>query len=154
MLLLTFRAAADSYAVAARQVVEIVPRIELRAIPHAPAYLLGMFHYRGAIVPVIDLSCLMGAPPCRQNLDTRIVVVEYPVNGQPKALLGLLAERVNDLQKVDDEHKVSGGLALPDAPYLGPIYRVGDILVQRLDVVELLPDHLRQSLFGEAAEGR
>lgn len=154
MLLLTFRAAGNAYAVAARQVVEIVPSIELRPVPHAPAYLLGLFHYRGAIVPVIDLSRLMGPEHCRQSLDTRIVVTEYPLDGRPTAMLGLLAERVNELQNADGGQKVSEAISLPDARYLGPIYRLDDILVQRLEIVELLPEWLRESLFGEAAEGR
>lgn len=154
MLLLTFRAAGDSYAVAARDIVEIVPSIELRPIPHAPAYLLGMFHYRGAVVPVVDLSVLMGAAPCRPSLDTRIVIVEMPGNGRPKWVVGLLAEHVNDLQKISDDEKVSEGMPLPDAPYLGPIYRLGDILVQKLEIGALLPESLRESLFGGAAGGR
>src|SRR5262249_14174885 len=114
MLLLTFRAAGDSYAVAAREVVEIVPSIDLRPVPHAPAYLLGMFHYRGTVVPVVDLSVLMGAAPCRRSLDTRIIVVDHPGDGGTRAMLGLLAERVNDLQKVDDAQKISEGMPLPE----------------------------------------
>lgn len=154
MLLLTFRAAGDSYAVAAREVVEIVPSIDVRPVPHAPAYLLGVFHYRGTVVPVVDLSVLMGAAPCRRSLDTRIIVVDHPGDGGPKAMLGLVAERVNDLQKVEDAHKISEGMPLPEAPYLGPIYRVDDILIQRLNTSALVPDAVRASLFGGMTGGR
>ena len=152
MLLLTFRAAGNAYCVAARLVVEIVPSVDLRPIPHAPHYLIGLFHFRGTIVPVVDLSALLGSHRCRPSLDTRIIVMEYPVAGQSKAMLGLLAEHVNDLTKVTEDQKVSAAMSLPDAPYLGAIYRPNDILIQTINVGELLPESLRGSLFGEVTE--
>src|SRR3954451_8554304 len=68
MLLLTFRVSDDLYAVAAERVVEVVPRVELRPIPHAPACLAGLFNYRGKAVPVIDLGILLGSTPCLERL--------------------------------------------------------------------------------------
>ena len=63
MLLLVFRVAGDAYAVEAARVVEVVPRVELRALPHAPEALAGLFRYRGRMVPVIDLGVLLGTGP-------------------------------------------------------------------------------------------
>ena len=42
MLLLTFRAAENLYAIDAARVVEVVPRINLRLLPHAPDFLAGV----------------------------------------------------------------------------------------------------------------
>ena len=62
MLLLVFRVAGDPYAIEATRVVEVVPRVELRALPHArPEALAGLFRYRGQMVPVIDLGVLLGS---------------------------------------------------------------------------------------------
>jgi chemotaxis-related protein WspB len=154
MLLLTFRAAGNAYAVEARRVIEIVPRIAVRTVPHAPGFLVGLIHYRGAIVPVIDMGLLMGGAACRTTLDTRIIIAEYPVASRDQGMLGLLAERVNDLKDVTAEHQVSPAMNIPEAVYLGPIFRADDILVQVIDVAELLPESLRASLFGEPAEER
>ena len=63
MLLLTFRAAENLYAVDVTRVVEVVPRVDLRRLPHAPDFLAGLFDYRGAVVPVIDLGILLGSTP-------------------------------------------------------------------------------------------
>ena len=63
MLLLTFTAGPNRYAIDVTRIVELVPRVELRKIPHAPAFLAGLLGYRGKVVPVIDLGLLLDVPP-------------------------------------------------------------------------------------------
>src|SRR4051812_23556435 len=75
MLLLTFTAGANRFAVDVARVVELVPKVELRPIPHAPAFLAGLLGYRGRVVPVIDLGLLLGASACPDRLSTRIILV-------------------------------------------------------------------------------
>ena len=65
MLLLTFTAGANVMPSMWRGVIELVPRVELRAIPHAPAFLAGLLGYRGEVVPVIDLGVVAGLVPLR-----------------------------------------------------------------------------------------
>ncbi len=76
MLLLTFRAAESLYAVDAASVMEVVPRVDLRKLPHVPGFLAGVFDYRGTVVPVIDLGILLGSVACRDRLSTRIILVQ------------------------------------------------------------------------------
>jgi chemotaxis-related protein WspB len=76
MLFLTFRAAESLYAVDVTRVVEVVPRIDLRRLPHAPAFLAGVFDYRGVVVPVTDLGILLGSEACGDRLSTRIILVD------------------------------------------------------------------------------
>ena len=76
MLVLTFRVAGVPFAIAVGRVVEVVPRVPLRAVPHAPAHLAGLLRYRGGVVPVVDLGLLMGGPACGDRLDTRIVLAD------------------------------------------------------------------------------
>ena len=75
MLILTFLAAGNRYAVNVTRVVEIVPRVGLRVMPHAPGFLAGFLGYRGQVVPVIDLGLLLGQDPCPDRLSTRIILV-------------------------------------------------------------------------------
>ena len=119
MLLLTFIAGANRYAIDVARVVELVPKVELRSIPHAPPYLAGLLGYRGKVVPVIDLGLLMGTAPCRDCLSTRIILVNdapgdhnhgkddpddssenrrrSPANPMPdSSLLGLIGEQVSE----------------------------------------------------------
>lgn len=63
MLLLVFQVAGESYAVEANRVIEVVPRVDLRRLPHAPAALAGLLRYRGQVVPVIDLGVFLAGIP-------------------------------------------------------------------------------------------
>jgi chemotaxis-related protein WspB len=139
MLVLAFRVAEVPYAVAVRRVVEVVPRVELRAIPHAPKHLAGLLRYRGGAVPVVDLGLLMGEVACPDRLDTRIILVEA---GDRVAgglgYLGLVAERVDDVRLVDESRRAVAGLEIGNAPYLGPIYETVDGLLQLVDPGKIL----------------
>ena len=144
MLILTFTAGGDRYAVNVARVVELVPRVELRMIPHAPGYLAGFLGYRGQVVPVIDLGLLLGAGACPDRLSTRIILV----NPAPEAhnqsegdraekLLGLIAEQVSDLTRVQPEQVVSAPVHLPQAPYLDTIAQTDQGFVPLIEVSKL-----------------
>jgi chemotaxis-related protein WspB len=152
MLLLTFTAAGERYALDVSGVIELVPRVELRAIPHAPAFLAGLLGYRGEVVPVIDLGLLLGSSPCPDRLSTRIILVKSAPGGQnrgdetrdadrgPARLLALIAEQVSDLIEVTAEQVIPAPVHLPQAPYLDAIARtdrgfVPMIAVEKLSLV-------------------
>jgi chemotaxis-related protein WspB len=135
MLVLTFRVAGVPYAVAVRRVVEVVPRVELRALPHAPGHLVGLLRYRGGAVPVVDLGLLMGGAACRDRLDTRIILVD---GGSGMGLMGLVAERVDDVREVDESRRAVVGLEIAKAPYLGTVYEADDGLLQLIEPGKIL----------------
>ena len=136
MLVLTFRVADVPYAVAVRRVVEVVPRVELRALPHAAVYLVGLLRYRGGAVPVVDLGLLMGGAACRERLDTRIILVNGGIGGP--GLLGLVAERVNDVREVDESQRAAVGLEIAGRTYLGAVYEADDGLLQLVEPGKIL----------------
>jgi chemotaxis-related protein WspB len=169
MLLLTFTAGANRYAVAVARVVEVVPRVELRPVPHAPVFLAGLLGYRGKVVPVIDLSVLLNAPPCPEQLSTRIILVNATpgdhnqrnpdrhdsaansgsTSSDPDLdILGLVAERVSDLITVQPEQVSPPAVQLPQAPYLGAIVQTVEGIVQLIEV-----EKLRQATLGGAVTG-
>jgi chemotaxis-related protein WspB len=121
MLLLVFRVAGDAYAIEAARVVEVVPRVELRALPHAPEALAGLFRYRGRMVPVIDLGIVLGGRPCPCLLSTRIILVDEPIPVHGVAEVGLIAEHVSDVHRVDDDRVIAPPALLGRNPYLGSI---------------------------------
>jgi chemotaxis-related protein WspB len=152
MLLLTFRAGESLYAVDARSVAEVVPRVALRAIPHAPAYLLGLLGYRGRVAPVADLGVVLGAGRSRDALSTRVVLTRIGVAGDPGRLLGIVAEGVNGLTRVEPTGALLAAIQLDEAPYLGPVFPTDQGLVQVLKPEAILPDRVREALFGAPTE--
>lgn len=155
MLLLTFRVAQDLYAVDVARVAEVVPQIEPRPIPRTPAFLTGLFGYRGRVVPSIDLGLLLGKAPSPGRLSTRVILVEArdarPEGRGDPLLLGLIAEQVNDVIRVDQAKVVFPSMRLDAAPYLGAMVQVdgnAQSLAQLIDVDWILPPALREALFG------
>jgi chemotaxis-related protein WspB len=155
MLLLIFRVAEGWYAVEADRVVEVVPRIDLRAVPHATEALAGLFRYRGKVVPVVDLGLLMGGSACRPRLSTRIIVVDAAARGSKPgepAWLGLVAEQVNDVRKVSEDEVTAAPMRLDRAPYLGSIVQSRDQIIQLIDVDRILTGSLRTAWLGGPSE--
>ena len=57
-LFLVFYIGDERYALAATDVVEVLARLPLKPIAHAPAWVAGVFSHRGQMVPVIDISAM------------------------------------------------------------------------------------------------
>ena len=78
-------------AIDSREIEAVVPWVRLGPAPDAPAWCRGRLRYRGALLPVVDLSSLAGHGPCAARWSTRIIILRTPAGR-----LGLLAERVTD----------------------------------------------------------
>lgn len=94
MLLLSFHIGTEQYAVAAKQIIEILPLTHLQALPMTPDFVGGLLDFRGRPVPVIDLCQLIVKRPCNKVLSSRIVLVNYNASNSSKHPLGLIAEKV------------------------------------------------------------
>src|SRR5262245_60721064 len=129
MLLLVFRVAGQTYAVEAPRVVEVVPRVHLRPLPHAPEGLAGLLRYRGRMVPVVDLGIVLGHVTCPALLSTRIILVDDHLPPRNEAALGLLGEQVINVRRVADNHVIPSPPLIGENPYLGPIVSTDDGLI-------------------------
>src|SRR5215813_7014828 len=69
-------------------------------IPEAPAHLAGLIDVRGQAVPVIDLRLKLGLMPREAGADTRILVLDVPVETHVLPL-GLIADRVFEVTALD-----------------------------------------------------
>jgi len=121
MLFLLFRLGNDRYALDAGRVAEVLPLVAVTAIPQAPEGVAGLFNYRGAPVPAIDLSQLTIGRPARRRLNTRIVLVNVPDAHGSTRLLGLIAEQVTETVRRDPSDFVTSGVTNDQAPYLGRV---------------------------------
>jgi chemotaxis-related protein WspB len=152
VLLLTFRTGESFYAVEGRHVVEVLPRVDTRPIPHAPSHVLGLLSYRGLVLPVVDFAEVVGGARCREALSTRIILTEFQAGTGRRHRLGLVAESVEEVVRAEAGQLVLAEMNLGQAPYLGPVYRFDDRLVQVVKPGLVLDGPLRRALFGEPAE--
>ena len=151
MLYLRFQSGGNAYALAAREIQAVIPRVCLRPYPGAPACVAGLFNYRGTAVPVLDLSQLLGGTPGGARLSTRILLALYPRPAPARRrLVGLLAEAVTETVTRDDGDFAPTGLA--GAPFLGPVACEGSQLLQRLQFAQLLSPELERQVFDAPAE--
>jgi chemotaxis-related protein WspB len=132
-------------------VVEVLPLVRYKGIPHAPAYIAGAFTYRGEPVPLIDLSALCLGQPSRVLMSTRIILVRYQEPGGEVHLLGLLAEQATEMIRRQPEEFAETGVAVDSAPYLGPVTTDVRGLIQRVEIDRLLPAEVRDQLFRQPA---
>ncbi|HKT74196.1 MAG TPA: chemotaxis protein CheW [Steroidobacteraceae bacterium] len=147
---------ADAYLMEASRVVRVLPLVEMKSIPRAPAGVVGTFNYRGTAVPVVDLNELTLGRPAAHYRSTRLILVPLepePAEGSGKHLLGVIAERVTDTVRCDPGNFMPAGVD-GEASYLGPVVSHDGRLLQWVDVRKLLPQAVRVALFrdlGEAA---
>lgn len=153
MLLLMFRSAGDLYAVDARRVVEVIPKVAPRPVPHSPAEFLGLLNYRGHVVPLIDFNVLTGKPPAPGTLNTRIIVAGGR-DQQSTGMVGLVAEDVSQVKNVDATRAIAAEMKLASAPYLGEVLRLEEGLVQLIELDRLPTGCVATEVGGTEAPGR
>jgi chemotaxis-related protein WspB len=165
MLVLTFQIGNDRLALDIRRVREVVPRVQLERVAGSPAWLAGLFVYRGRVVPVLDLHRLLNAGECPPHLSSRIILVPLDVGqafqpdsshaqqksqaGKPdlrgeEVLVGLLAAQVADIREVQPGARPMTGFNAPGQPDLGlTLVEEGGIL-HLLDLDRLLPEPVQR----------
>ena len=147
-LFLLFRIGNERYALQAIEVAEVLPRLALKPIAKAPPWVAGVFAYRGAVVPVIDLGALTFGQPAQVRTSTRLVLVHYrPQACVPEQLLGLILEQATDTLRCNPADFQPYGLDNRQAPYLGPVREDQQGLLQWIRVADLLDAEVRALLF-------
>lgn len=88
--LLVFNLDQQRFALPVKQILRVVPRARLTALPGAPAGLIGMLRLHGELLPVVDLRPSLRLPTTEPRIGDCIVVVRTSA-----ASFGLLAESVD-----------------------------------------------------------
>jgi chemotaxis-related protein WspB len=137
MLFLLCQIGDRRYALPACDVVEVLPLVKILPLPQGEPGLVGLFNYRGAPVPVLDLGRLIRAKPSRARACTRIILVNQTPSDGVRRVIGLLAEQATATFRSSPEAFVPSPQETPKQPWLGPVLTVPDGLIQRIDLSKL-----------------
>lgn len=96
---LTFSLSGEVIAIDANTVREILDVIPVTEVPGARAFVGGLINVRGKVVPLADLKIKLGMDAVERSVDTRIVVVEIELGGEPTTV-GLLADKVYEVTEI------------------------------------------------------
>jgi purine-binding chemotaxis protein CheW len=97
---LTFNMAGETFALEAGVVREILDLQPETDIPGAPAFVGAVINFRGRVIPLVDLRLAFGLQQAETTPDSRIIVIEFPVDGAP-TLVGLRADKVYEVTTID-----------------------------------------------------
>ncbi|PDT37364.1 chemotaxis protein CheW [Rhizobium sp. M10] len=96
--LIAFRIGDQEFCVNIMSVREIRGWTPATAMPHSPAYMLGVINLRGAVLPIIDLAVRLGMKPADPTARHVIIVAQVH-----RKVVGLLVDAVSDILTVTDE---------------------------------------------------
>lgn len=89
----------EIFAIETDMVREIIDPVPVTRVAGARAFLPALVNVRGNVVPLADLRIRFGMQKTEQTADTRIVVIEVEIEGDP-VTLGLLADKVYEVTEV------------------------------------------------------
>ena len=108
-------------------------------IPNSPDYLMGLTDVRGQGAPTLDLRVRLGMAPVEQTLNTRILVLDIPLEDRTLSL-GLVADRVFEVAAfAADQIEPSPDIGVKwRSDYIAGVVRRDDGFVVLIDLPRLL----------------
>lgn len=100
MRALTIRLQDERFAVDAESVREILDLVPITEVPNASPFVNGLINVRGRVVPLADLRVMFDMDRPEPDADTRIVVLEVNLEGEP-TVVGILADKVHDVTDIE-----------------------------------------------------
>lgn len=97
--LIAFRIGDQEFCVNIMSVREIRGWTPATAMPHSPAYMIGVINLRGAVLPIIDLAARLGMKPADPT--NRHVIIVAQVR---RKVVGLLVNAVSDILTVTEDN--------------------------------------------------
>ena len=96
---LTFTLGGEMFALAILNVKEIIEYGSVTEIPMMPPFIRGVINLRGAVVPVIDLSCRFGGKSTSVARRTCIIIIELEQDEQ-KHDIGVMVDAVSEVLEI------------------------------------------------------
>lgn len=89
----------EMFAIEAGMVREIIDPIPATRVAGARPHLSGVINVRGNVIPLADIRIRFGMERTPDTADTRIVVMELTIDGDP-VVVGVVADKVHDVTDI------------------------------------------------------
>lgn len=89
----------EKFALDAGLVREIIDPVPVTTVAGARAFVPSVINVRGNVIPLADLRIRFGMPLLDNSTDTRIVVIELTLDGEP-VLVGVTADKVYEVTEI------------------------------------------------------
>jgi purine-binding chemotaxis protein CheW len=99
MQVLTFDLHDETFALEASVVREVLDVGAETSVPGAAPFVNAVINFRGRVIPLVDLRLAFGLDRAATTIDSRIVVIEYALGGDP-TLIGLRADKVHEVTTI------------------------------------------------------
>ena len=103
--------AGETFALDARLIREILDPVVVTIVPGAKPFVSSVLNVRGKVIPLADLRLRFGMKPAPATPDTRFVVLETEIGGEP-TIFAIIADKVHEVTELDAD-------ALQAAPPVG-----------------------------------
>jgi purine-binding chemotaxis protein CheW len=89
----------EVFALDSELVREIIDPVPATRVAGARPFLPSVVNVRGNVIPLADLRVRFGMPRCESSAETRIVVLEIKIDGDP-VLVGVVADKVYEVTEI------------------------------------------------------
>jgi len=89
----------EKFALDAGLVREIIDPVPVTKVAGARAFVPSVINVRGNVIPLADLRIRFGMPQLDDTADSRIVVIELQLDGEP-VLVGVTADKVYEVTEI------------------------------------------------------
>lgn len=132
------RIGSETFAFEAGMVREIIDPIPATRVAGAQAHLDRVVNVRGNVVPLADIRARFGMPPAVTSPDTRFVVIEVAIAGDP-VVVALVADKVFEVTEIRaDHHRQIPKIGANWRPeYIRSIVKCGDdfVIVPEIEAI-------------------
>ncbi|WP_456621589.1 MULTISPECIES: chemotaxis protein CheW [unclassified Bradyrhizobium] len=89
----------EKFALDAGLVREIIDPVPVTRVAGARSFVPSVINVRGNVIPLADLRIRFGMPQLEDSADTRIVVIEIELDGEP-VMVGVTADKVYEVTEI------------------------------------------------------
>ncbi|MBX3381425.1 MAG: chemotaxis protein CheW [Phycisphaeraceae bacterium] len=155
-LAIIWRAGGLLFSTAVGAVVEVLPPVSVNVAPAVPDWVRGLFVYRGALIPLVDVARLLGRESGADKMSNRVLVVRSTLEGAARetGLVGIWVESVLELDR--PEFGAAGahpGFSNEASRFLGPVAQTRFGTVQDVRPADLFTPEQAELLWARVKAG-